>query len=98
VVQWVGHLTFNTEVTALIAGCALPIMTVAFTPYASVTKLYNLLPVSHCGRKGMVIVGLASHTSLSHHTVVWLGYIVYCVYVCVFVPLWISQRRKKVAA
>jgi len=34
---------------------------------------------------------------LSHHTVVWLGYSVYCVLVCLFVLLQISQRQKKLA-
>ena len=34
---------------------------------------------------------------LSHHTVAW-GYLVYCMFVCVFVRLWISQQRKEIAA
>ena len=34
---------------------------------------------------------------LSHHTVVWLEYLVYSVFVFLFVQLRISQRRKKIA-
>jgi len=35
---------------------------------------------------------------LSHHTVVRLGYLVYCAFVILFVRLRISQRRKKIGA